>query len=158
MDDFNNLITSLKYSPYFLEKLIENNTPENLKNKKIKDRWSAHEHACHVCVGEKFGFHKRFLLFQTKESPRIEPLSGANFPKDFYLTMKLDECLIEFKLLREKTIDLITHCSPEFWEKKAFHPEYIKYTPLIMLRHLLMHDYFHFYKIEELLLTNDEYL
>ena len=46
----------------------------------------------------------------------------------------------------------------EHWTRKAKHKEYIEYTPYIMLRHILMHDHFHMYRIEELWLTTDEFL
>ncbi|HEY7679538.1 MAG TPA: hypothetical protein VIC04_03400 [Terriglobia bacterium] len=44
---------------------------------------------------------------------------------------------------------------PEDWERTAEHPEYTHYSVLIMFRHLALHDLFHAYRIEELLLKND---
>jgi hypothetical protein len=72
--------------------------------------------------------------------------------------MNLIEALKEFKTLRSESIEIVKSLDDSIWEKEAEHPEYKIYTPYIMLRHLLMHDYFHMYKIEELWLTNDEYL
>lgn len=42
--------------------------------------------------------------------------------------------------------------------RSARHPEYTLYTPYVMLRHMMMHDYLHMYRIEELWLTRPEYL
>jgi len=158
MDDIQKLILCLKNSPIFLENLIKDIPHEELKIQRRKNRWSAHEHACHVCIGDKYGFHKRFILFKDENVPTIQPISGDDFPQSFYLDLDITECLQEFKLLRKKTIELVKYREIDFWEKEANHPEYKKYTPLIMLKHLLMHDHFHFYNIEELLLVKDEYL
>ena len=42
--------------------------------------------------------------------------------------------------------------------KEAKHDEYKKYNIEIKLNHMLFHDYWHIYRIEELWLTKDEYL
>ncbi len=155
MDDLNKIISHLEYSPSFLEKLIEGIPEEKLKTRRKRNRWSAHEHACHVCMGEKYAFHKRFELFQNEKDPVLEPVSGSDFSEDFYLNLNMTECLDEFKLLRDKTVKLIKESSDELLNREADHPEYIKYTPLIMIKHLIMHDHFHFYYIEELLLARE---
>jgi hypothetical protein len=41
------------------------------------------------------------------------------------------------------------------WERTAEHEEYSHYSVFIMFRHLAMHDMFHAYRIEELLLKKD---
>ncbi len=43
----------------------------------------------------------------------------------------------------------------EDWQRTAEHKEYTHYAVFIMFRHLAMHDMFHAYRIEELLLKND---
>ena len=52
--------------------------------------------------------------------------------------------------VRQKTIELAKSLTEEDWSKEAVHPEYEKYTPYIMIRHLLMHDHNHLYKIEDM--------
>jgi hypothetical protein len=42
--------------------------------------------------------------------------------------------------------------TPEVWQRTAEHGEYSHYSVLIMFRHLAFHDFFHAYRIEELLL------
>ena len=48
--------------------------------------------------------------------------------------------------------------TPADWEKTATHPEYEQYSLIILARHILMHDHWHMYRMEELWLTRDEYL
>ena len=72
--------------------------------------------------------------------------------------MELNEALAIFFEKRKELISLVSSEDESIWIKKAEHPEYQIYTPYIMLRHRLMHDHFHMYRIEELWLTNEEYL
>ena len=57
-----------------------------------------------------------------------------------------------------RLLDLIREAPPDLWDKNATHPEYGIYTPEIMIRHIMIHDYLHMYRIEELWLTKPEYL
>ena len=41
------------------------------------------------------------------------------------------------------------------WNRTAEHGEYSHYSVLIMFRHLALHDFFHAYRIEELLLKRE---
>ncbi len=128
--------------------------PEELhKIRRIKNKWSIHEHACHVATGERYGFLKRIEQFIKEDRPKIEPLSGESFPPDFYLQMDLNTALVEFVNLRKRVIEVCNNLDESIWNKEANHPEYKVYTPYIMLKHLLMHDHFHMYRIEELWLT-----
>ena len=52
-------------------------------------------------------------------------------------------------------MDRLKALQPEHWSRTAEHPEYSHYSVFIMFRHLAMHDLFHAYRIEELLLKKD---
>jgi hypothetical protein len=41
------------------------------------------------------------------------------------------------------------------WNRTAEHGEYSHYSVFIMFRHLALHDFFHAYRIEELLLKKE---
>ena len=41
------------------------------------------------------------------------------------------------------------------WARTAEHGEYSHYSVFIMFRHLALHDFFHAYRIEELLLKKE---
>ncbi len=149
---------SLSKTPEILIELLNEIPSDLLKKRRIEHKWTIHEHACHIALGDKFGFHKRIVAFKNELEPKFDPLSGESFDKTFYYEMNLNKALVEFKQLRRKTIELTNDQEPKIWNKNAIHPEYEKYTPYIMLRHLLMHDYFHIYRIEELWLTKEKYL
>jgi len=158
MKSITEITEALSKTPDILIELLNEIPTDLLKQRRIVNKWTIHEHACHIAMGDKFGFHKRMVAFKNELEPIFEPLSGESFDKNFYFEMNLNEALDEFKQLRSQTIESINNLESEIWNKNGIHPEYEKYTPYIMLRHLLMHDYFHIYRIEELWLTKEEYL
>jgi hypothetical protein len=144
------ILNALKETPRLLKELITEIDPGLYKENIIKGKWSIHEHATHVAVGDTYGFQKRLKNFKQKENPTFEPLSGDNFPKNFFLELDLTKTLEEFFKIRQSTIELAYTLKSADWHKEANHSEYKRYTPYIMLRHLLMHDQSHLYKIEDM--------
>lgn len=144
------ILNALKETPRLLKELISEIDPELYKQEIIKGKWTIHEHATHVAVGDIYGFQKRLEEFKQNDKPVFKPLSGDNFPKNFFIELDLNETLSDFFKLRQSTIDLAQTFNTGDWEKEAKHPEYKKYTPYSMLRHLLMHDHLHLYKIEDM--------
>jgi len=144
------ILNALNETPRLLKELIDEINPELYKEKIIKGKWSIHEHATHIAVGDIYGFQKRLEDFRQKENPSFEPLSGDNFDKDFFIQLDLIKSISDFFEIRQKTIELAKSFDSKDWDKLAIHPEYKIYTPYIMLRHLLMHDHNHLYKIEDM--------
>ncbi len=148
----------MEQSPIILKNLLMQMPSDLYKVKRISGKWSIHEHACHVATGDQSGFIDRFKQFIKEQKPRIKPLSGDNFPPDYLIKMDLNEALDIFFRTREELISLVSTADESIWTKEAEHPEYQIYSPYIMLRHRLLHDHFHMYRIEELWLTKEEYL
>ena len=144
------LLKALNETPRLLKELISEIDPELYKTKIIKGKWSIQEHATHIAVGDIYGFQKRLKDFKQKETPTFEPLSGDNFPEKFFMELDLFKSVEDFFRIREVTIKLARSLDENAWNKEAIHPEYKKYTPYSMLRHLLMHDHSHLYKIEDM--------
>lgn len=144
------ILKALNETPRILKELINEIEPDLYKKKIIKGKWSLHEHATHVAVGDIYGFQKRLEEFKQKDQPVFEPLSGDNFDDNFFIELNLEKIIDEFFEIRKATIELAKGFNDNDWNKTAVHPEYKTYTPYIMLRHLLMHDHAHMYKVEDL--------
>ena len=56
---------------------------------------------------------------------------------------------------RQRLVARLRRLRPEEWSRTAEHGEYSHYSVLIMFRHLALHDFFHAYRIEELLLARE---
>jgi len=64
--------------------------------------------------------------------------------------------MAEFPNLRKEFIDLVRSAPAEAWEKSGEHGAFSEYTLYINLRHTLLHDHVHMYRMEELWLTRDK--
>ena len=144
------ILNALSQTPRLLKELITEIDDELYAKQITKGKWSIHEHATHIAVGDIYGFQKRLKDFSIEERPTFEPLSGDSFNKDFFIKLDLQKALNDFFKIRQKTIELAESFDTNDWNKSATHPEYKIYTPYIMLRHLLMHDHTHLYKIEDM--------
>jgi hypothetical protein len=102
---------------------------------------------------------ERMEHFIKERSPEFHPyFPDKTTPEENLLEMNLKEMLLRFEEERKKLLKICCNQSEGFWAKEALHPEYKIYTPFIMLRHIMLHDQLHMYRIEELWLTKDEYL
>lgn len=141
-----------------LAELVAEAPPEALKKCRVPGKWSIHEHACHI-VDVHPMLIERFALFRDEETPIIKPfIPGTTVPDTDLIERDLDAEIAKLPDLRLELIESVEALQDHDWTKKAKHPEYISYTPYILLRHILMHDHLHMYRIEELLLTTDDYL
>ncbi len=158
MDIIDILKTQLRQNLEIFQDLLTNINKEQLKTRRRPQKWSIHEHICHMAEVET-ATYDRFLTFKNVEYPVFQPfLQGTTRPEDHLINMKLKKAIRQYKDTRAKTLTLLNSFENQDWEKEATHPEYKICTPKILLRHLVMHDQFHLYRIEELWLTRDTYL
>ena len=94
-----------------------------------------------------------------EEKPEIRPYVPDRRSESSRSSNKpIRDVVAVFVKWRERQLELIESCEPELWSKPANHPEYTLYTFEILVRHILLHDGFHMYRIEELWLAKDAYL
>ena len=158
LSDIKRITAGLELSPALLEELIDQIPSGLLKEQRIPGKWSIHQHACHLVDVQQM-IISRFHTFQEQENPVFEVyLPGATFNDDFLMELELKQMVMNFPKLRLELLDTIAGYGSEIWGRSAIHPEYVEYNPHILLRHTLMHDHFHMYRIEELWLTQESYL
>lgn len=149
----------LSATPMILAEMLEEIPSSMLKQKRIPGKWCIHEHACHLKDAQGM-MRNRFQIFKNTPNPVFEPfLPGSDSTPDNHLiNMDLDSSVKSFTEDRKELINFLETFTDEDWENEGTHPEYRRYTPAIFLRHIMMHDHLHMYRIEELWLTNDDYL
>ena len=69
--------------------------------------------------------------------------------------MDLEDSLRQYVDDRRRLVERLRQLSPRDWNRTADHGEYSHYSVFIMFRHLALHDFFHAYRIEELLLNKE---
>lgn len=61
------LLNALRETPRLLKELINEIDPELYKEKIIKGKWTIHEHAIHIEIGDIYGFQKRLNDFKQEQ-------------------------------------------------------------------------------------------
>jgi hypothetical protein len=149
------IITALHNGPAIILPLVREIPAHVLKRRPQPDKWSAHEHACHLAEVHAL-FFSRLDLMLNESHTRI----AAYYPDEAteegsLLKVDLDEALQRFANDRARLVERLRRLSDDDWQRTAEHEEYAHYSVLIMFRHVALHDMLHAYRIEELLLKRD---
>lgn len=146
------LIVALENVPGVIIPLIREVPPQNLKRRPSPDKWSAHEHACHISAADTT-YLSRLDLMLSDPSPYIRSmLPSPEEEAGSLLNIDLDKALDQYVRERARLVQRLKELSAEDWQRKALHEGYSHYSVLIMFRDLLLHEMLHAYRIEELLL------
>ena len=149
------VIAALERAPSIVVPLIQEVPAAVLKQRPAPKKWSAHEHACHLAVVHTL-FFERLDQMLASPAPVITPYDpGQSDPDDLLLQMDLGNSLRRYVADRARLVSRLRELSGRDWHRTAEHGEYSHYSVLIMFRHLALHDFFHAYRIEELLLKRE---
>src|SRR5262245_59935585 len=149
------VIDALERAPRVVVPLVREVPTSLLKRRPRSGKWSAHEHACHLAVVHKL-FFDRLEQMLASPAPVITPYDpGTDDPDEALMGLDLDESLDRYMNDRVRLVQRLRQLTPGDWRKRAEHGEYSHYSVFIMFRHLALHDFFHAYRIEELLLNRD---
>lgn len=149
------VLSNLENAPEILSSIVREIPEEIRKRHPQPEKWSAHEHACHLAEVHPM-FFERLDLMLSQENPTIKPyFPDVDDAPDVLINANLDAALEKFADDRKKIIEKLKFLSPADWRRTANHEEYADYSIFIMFRHLSLHDYLHIYRIEELLLKKD---
>ncbi len=149
----------LSLSPKILRELVEAIPGPELIAVRRPGFWSIQDHVIHLADSQA-KLYARLVRFRDEEHPEFMPNlpdpSAPPSPKPEIADAA--SALTEFAARREKMLARIEAYPLAVWRKTGAHPEYTLYTAFGLLRHILMHDHWHMYRIEELWLTRDEFL
>ncbi|MEZ7198017.1 DinB family protein [Pseudodesulfovibrio karagichevae] len=157
-DESKAILDALKASPPIFEGFLRSIPPDKLDQKRGEGFWTLHEHAAHLADVQPMGL-ERMRRILTEDVPEFAPFvpdqkEAAEKPP----LPPVEEIIANFKVGRTQQLELLKNASPDDWKRTAIHPEYERYGLFIFARHILMHDHWHMYRMEELWLTRDEYL
>ena len=141
--DTQTLIATLEAAPGIIIGLVREVPPQNLKRRPAPNKWSAHEHACHISTGHEV-FLSRLELMLSDPFPQIK--SMVNSPDDeagSLLNVDLDEALERYVRERVLVVKRLKELTAEDWQRTAEHEAFSHYSVHIMFRHLLIHEMFH---------------
>ena len=149
------VIAALERAPGFVVQMVRQADRSVLRRRPPSGKWSIHEHACHLAAVDP-RFVQRLDLMLSQTNPAIKSYDpGRDDPEDALLKVDLDDALDRLARNRGALVTRLRALAPADWNKTGEHDEYNSYTVFIMFRHLALHDFFHAYRIEELLLRRD---
>jgi uncharacterized damage-inducible protein DinB len=153
--DTQKLIASLEAAPGIIIGLVREVPSQNLKRRPAPNKWSAHEHACHISIGQET-FLSRLELMLSDPLPQIKSMvPSAEEEVGSLLSVDLDEALDLYVRERAMVVKRLKELSAEDWQRTAEHEAFSHYSVHIMFRHVLMHEMLHAYRIDELMLKKD---
>ena len=139
--------------------LVDSIPADQLGRRRQEGFWTVAEHLGHLAQVQPM-LLERLQRFRDEAHPVFVPFvpgEGDDAP-DTSAVMPAQEALDQFARWRAKQVDLLRQAPHTLWQKTGDHPEYTSYSPYILSRHILLHDYWHLYRMEELWLTRDAYL
>jgi uncharacterized damage-inducible protein DinB len=160
MQDIPDLLVSLSRSPQILTQFVQSIPESKLDLRRGEGFWTVAEHCSHLAQVQPM-LLKRFERFRNEEHPEFVPFvpgKGKEEEADTPPRMNMASALDQFTRARASQLLLLESADARTWKKRATHPEFEDYSLYILVRHVLMHDYWHMYRMEELWLTRDAYL
>jgi hypothetical protein len=159
MDDIQSLLMALRQTPKILSELVKSLPQERMDVRRGAGFWTIDEHISHLAQVQPM-LLKRLERFMNEDHPEFVPYlpDKANEEPGAPPCISAASALDQFKYYRDKQLQLLETADDVTWQKTATHPEYELYSFHILVRHILTHDYWHMYRMEELWLTRDAYL
>ena len=143
------VIAQLARGPATLRAVVADVPPADLTRRPRPEKWSAHEHACHLALVEPL-WAARLERILAEDVPTIvsyEP--DADEPLDRLLAMDLEAALDAYERGREALLGRLEALPPAAWARRAVNTAHARYSLFLMCRHAALHDMLHAYRVEE---------
>jgi uncharacterized damage-inducible protein DinB len=158
MNDIPDLLKGLEHSGPILAGFVQSIPTAKMNLRRGDGFWTIAEHIGHLAQTQPM-LLGRLQKFMTEDRPEFVPfIPGDGEAEAQPQQMAVDEALESFARYRAQQLALLEKADEAAWRKTAVHPEYELYSMHILARHILLHDYWHMYRMEELWLTRDAYL
>ena len=143
------VIAQLARGPDTLRAVVADVPPADRKRRPRPEKWSAHEHACHLALMEPLWAARaeRILAEDVPTIVSYEP--DADEPPDRLLGMDLGAALEAYADGRRRLVRRLEALPAEAWERRAVHTAHVRYSLFLMCRHAALHDMLHAYRVEE---------
>lgn len=158
MKDIPDLLKGLERTGRILSEFVQSIPAEKMNLRRGEGFWTIAEHVSHLAQVQPM-LLERLQRFMAEDRPEFIPyIPGDGEAEAQPPQMALNEALESFAHQRAQQLALLEKADDDAWRKTGGHPEYELYSLHILVRHILLHDYWHMYRMEELWLTRDAYL
>ena len=157
MQDTPDLLEALRRSPKILSQFVTTIPESKLDLRRGEGFWTVAEHVSHLAQVQPM-LLQRVERFLNEEHPVFVPYLPGKDEPGTPARMSMTAALDQFADFRDRQLQLLESADGAAWQRTATHPEYEAYSLYILTRHVLMHDHWHMYRMEELWLAKDAYL
>lgn len=159
IQDIPDLLEGLRRNPRILRAFVKTIPENKLDLRRGEGFWTIAEHLSHLAQVQPMLFD-RFNRFMNEDHPEFVPFIPGKDGGQSGTPERMDIAAVlqEFEEYRKKQLTLLETADDIIWRRTASHPEYDRYSLYILTRHVLMHDHWHMYRMEELWLTKDAFL
>lgn len=152
------ILRGLEDSPAILAAMVGDIPQDLLHVQRRPGFWSLAEHVAHLAQVQPI-LVERVRRILSEDNPEFVPFfpakdASAKIPP----VPPVADSLERFRGGRASILELLRQAGPEDWQRSARHPEYERYGLAILARHILLHDHWHMYRMEEVWLTREAYL
>jgi uncharacterized damage-inducible protein DinB len=161
MKDIRDLLEAMLKTPAILAAMVETIPQRQLDLRRGEGFWTIAEHVSHLAQVQPMLLERMERFINEKHPVFIPYIPGeAEAEPDTPPRMEMAAALNQFGDYRRQQVARLEAVLDDrgIWQRTATHPEYEAYTLYILTRHVLMHDHWHMYRMEELWLTRDAYL
>jgi uncharacterized damage-inducible protein DinB len=120
------------------------------------EAWSLRQHLYHI-VGVQEMLLGRLTTMRTEARPVITPYFPDKDAEARNQFASVSQALARYREVRAQQVEVLRACTEADFAKPATHPEYKAYSIALLVNHMVFHEYWHLYRVEELWLTKDEY-
>ena len=149
-------LSTFEFLPSIVASYTADLGDENLDRRRSADAWTIREHLYHICDVQPLLIGRMELMRDTV-SPVIEPYFPENEVSMSLKFPSVGAAMESYAALRARQLGLVKGCTDDILSRSAVHKEYTNYSIPMLVRHMIFHEYWHMYRIEELLLTRDGY-
>ncbi len=158
MQDIPDLLEGLRRSANILSSFVDTIPDDKMNLRRGDGFWTIAEHVSHLATVQPM-LLERIQRFMDEDQPRFVPFVPAEDESESLPPqLEAGPALEQFSHSRNQQLALLEQADADAWQKQGSHPEYAQYSLYILARHILMHDHWHMYRMEELWLTGDAYL
>ena len=158
MTDRNDILEGLRRSGPILTAFVNSIPAAQMNRRRGDGAWTIAEHTGHLAQVQPM-LLERILRFMREDEPEFIPyIPGEDDAEERPPVVEMPAAFEAFNRYRQKQVALLETADDLTWQKVGRHPEYALYSLYILVRHILMHDHWHMYRMEELWLTRDAYL
>ncbi|MEI8093669.1 MAG: GNAT family N-acetyltransferase [Spirochaetales bacterium] len=152
--ELKSFLTAFEASTRLLANYVQQIPEATLDVRRLPDAWTIREHVYHVASLQPM-LLGRLQTIAASPKAVMTPYNPESVADRDKLYPSVEQALTTFAELRSQQVALVKALPMAAWTHEAEHPEYTRYNLGMLLHHILFHENWHLYRIQELWLAKE---